>query len=64
MKNLFLVIKEHINYSYAVEMRPPQWPPGFMLPVAEIEPAVKEAWAGFKAMSMEIKNEFVQGTLS
>ena len=37
--------------------------PPHLLPVAEIKPAVEEAWAGFFAMSMEIKNEFVQGTL-
>ena len=43
-------------------MRPPGWP-RFLLPVAEIKPAVKEAWAGFNAMSLEIKKEFDKGTL-
>ena len=43
-------------------MRPPGWPE-FLLPVAEIKPAVKEAWAGFDAMSLEIKKEFDKGTL-
>ena len=62
MTNLFYIIKAHINYSYLIEMRPPGWP-RFLLPVAEIKPAVKEAWAGFNAMSLEIKKEFDKGTL-
>ena len=62
MSNLFFIIKAHINYSYLIEMRPPGWP-RFLLPVAEIKPAVKEAWAGFNAMSLEIKKEFDKGTL-
>lgn len=62
MANLFFIIKAHINYSYLIEMRPPGWP-RFLLPVAEIKPAVKEAWAGFNAMSLEIKKEFDKGTL-
>ena len=62
MTNLFYIIKAHINYSYLIEMRPPGWPQ-FLLPVAEIKPAVQEAWAGFNAMSLEIKKEFDKGTL-
>ena len=62
MTNLFYIIKAHINYSYLIEMRPPGWP-RFLLPVAEIKPAVKEAWAGFNAMSLEIKKEFDKGTV-
>ena len=62
MANLFFIIKAHINYSYLIEMHPPGWPQ-FLLPVAEIKPAVQEAWAGFNAMSLEIKKEFDKGTL-
>ena len=34
---------------------------GFMLPISQIEPTVKETWAGIKAMCMEIKSEYVSG---
>ena len=48
-----------IKYSYALELRD-RGEFGFMLPVNQIEPTVKETFAGVAAMANEIyKKDFV-----
>ena len=53
-------IQVGIKYSYALELRPDGLP-GFILDRKFIKPTVEETWAGIKAMSREIKSEFVSG---
>ena len=50
-----------IKYSYALELRD-RGRFGFMLPVNEIEPAVKETFAGVEAMANEIYKEHLKSS--
>ena len=57
-------IQVGIKYSYTLELRPDGLDPntlGFILDRKFIKPTVEETWAGIKAMSREIKSEFVSG---
>ncbi len=49
--------KENVKYSYALELRD-TGRHGFLLPVSQIEPTVKETYAGLKAMAEEMAKEY------